>query len=55
MATQLPADLIDEARKLELFDGDAGYYHPEGNASSAERDHLLRVIVQTAIERLEAR
>lgn len=53
--THLPKDLIDRAAALGLFVGDPTYYypHPDGAATSDERDHLLTVIVDTAVGRLE--
>ncbi len=54
-ATQLSKDLIDRAHALGLFTGEPAYYypHPEGAATANEHDHLLTVIVDAAVGKLE--
>lgn len=54
MATRISPNLIFRAHQLGLFQGSPDYYFPEGAALPDERDHLVDVVVRTAIERLEA-
>lgn len=54
MATRISPNLIFRAHQLGLFQGSPDYYFPEGAALTDERDHLVNVVVRTALERLEA-
>ena len=55
MASQLDEKVIRRAKAVALFEGEAEYYFPDGNATNDERNHLINTIVENAVDRLDAR
>lgn len=51
--TQIDHGLLDRAAALGLFAGDPAYYHEDGAATADERNHLVNVLFQGVVDRLE--